>query len=60
MPDDKRSQSDKFKDAARALECDEDEARWDERLKKGVKQKTPEPLKLARATSSASSDFGVR
>ena len=33
------SQSDKFKEAARALECDEDEARWNERLKKVAKQK---------------------
>lgn len=34
-----RSQSDKFKEAARELGCDEDEARWDERLKKVAKQK---------------------
>ena len=27
----------KFKEAARQLECDEDEARWDERLKKVAK-----------------------
>ena len=27
-------QSDKFKEAARELGCDEDEARWDERLRK--------------------------
>ena len=38
MADDK-SQSDKFKKAARELECDEDEARWDERLRKVVRQK---------------------
>ena len=31
------SQSDKFKDAAREAECDEDEARWAERLKKLAK-----------------------
>ena len=31
------SQLDKFKQAARELEVDEDEARWDERLKKVVK-----------------------
>jgi hypothetical protein len=37
-----QSQTDKFKQAARELECDEDEARWDERLKKVAKQK-PEP-----------------
>jgi len=37
-----RSQLDKFKQAARELECDEDEARWDERLRKVAKQK-PEP-----------------
>ena len=33
-----QSQSDKFKDAAREAECDEDEARWTERLKKVAKQ----------------------
>lgn len=27
-------QSERFKRAARELECDEDEARWDERLRK--------------------------
>jgi hypothetical protein len=36
------TQSDKFKDAARALECDEDEARWDERLRKVARQRPPE------------------
>jgi hypothetical protein len=35
----KKSQSDKFKDAARELECDDDEARWDERLRKVAKPK---------------------
>lgn len=30
-------QSDKFKEAARELEADEDEARWEERLKKIAK-----------------------
>ena len=39
-----KSQSDKFKDAARALECDDDEARWDDRLKKVAKAK-PKPEK---------------
>jgi hypothetical protein len=34
-----KSQSDKFKEAARALECDEDEARWDETLRKVARQK---------------------
>jgi hypothetical protein len=34
MTEDKRSQSDKFKQAAREHEADEDEARWQERLKK--------------------------
>lgn len=43
MTDDK-SQSDKFKEAARELECDEDEARWDERLKKVAKAR-PVPEK---------------
>ena len=34
-----KSQSDKFKDLARKLEADEDEAHWDERLKKVAKAK---------------------
>lgn len=33
-----KSQAEKFKDAAREAECDEDEARWAERLKKVAKQ----------------------
>lgn len=33
------SQLERFKEAARALECDEDEARWDATLKKVAKQK---------------------
>jgi hypothetical protein len=37
-------QIEKFKQAARDLECDEDEARWDDRLKKVAKQK-PAPEK---------------
>jgi hypothetical protein len=41
MPD-KPTQLDKFKEAAREHECDEDEARWDERLRKVARQK-PEP-----------------
>jgi hypothetical protein len=32
-------QSERFKRLARELECDEDEAHWDERLKKVAKQK---------------------
>lgn len=38
------SQLDKFKQAARELGCDEDEARWDETLRKVAKAK-PEPEK---------------
>ena len=34
-----QTQLDKFKAAAKALEADEDEGRWDERLKKVVKAK---------------------
>lgn len=37
-----KTQSDKFKDAARDLGCDEDEGRWEERLKKVAKQKSGE------------------
>lgn len=36
---DEKPQLDKFKQAARDLECDDDEARFDERVKKLVKQK---------------------
>ena len=40
----KTPQSEKFKELARELEADEDEARWDERLRKLAKVK-PEPEK---------------
>ncbi len=40
---DEKTQADKFKDAARKAECDEDEARWQERLKKVAKQKPEKP-----------------
>ena len=36
---DSKSQSDKFKEAARELEADTDEKRWEERLKKVAKAK---------------------
>ena len=39
-------QLDRFREAARALECDDDDARFDERLKKVAKAKPPaEPNK---------------
>jgi hypothetical protein len=41
--DDERRQSDKFKDAARALECDDDPERFRERVAKLVKHKPVEP-----------------
>lgn len=37
-----KSQSDKFKDAARELECDDDEQRFKDRLRKLVKHKPVE------------------
>ena len=37
------SQSDKFKEAARELEADTDEKRWEERLKKVAKPKPVDP-----------------
>ncbi len=40
----KQSQLDKFKELARELEADEDEARWDEKLGKIAKVK-PKPEK---------------
>ena len=39
-----KSQSDKFKEAARAHETDESEAAWDKRLKKVVKHKPVDKL----------------
>lgn len=42
MADDK-PQLDKFKDAARELECDDDEQRFKERLGKLVKVTPPQP-----------------
>ena len=42
MTDDQKSQLDKFKQAARELEADDDPARFDERMKKLVKQKPVE------------------
>lgn len=42
MAERESNQSDKFKALARELEADEDEARWDERLRKVAAQK-PEP-----------------
>lgn len=38
-----KKQVDKFVDVARELECDEDAARWDERLKKVAKGKPEKP-----------------
>lgn len=38
-----KPQLDKFKELARELEADEDEARWDERLKKVAKTKPEKP-----------------
>lgn len=37
---DKPSQSERFVEAARDLECDEDETRWDERLKRVAAHKS--------------------
>ncbi|KKC27968.1 hypothetical protein [Sphingomonas sp. SRS2] len=39
MTDKPKSQSDKFKELARELEVDEDEARWDERLERVARAK---------------------
>jgi hypothetical protein len=44
MTDPQPSQLDKFKKLARELEADEDEAHWDERLRKIAKAK-PKPEK---------------
>ena len=42
MTQTKQEQLARFKQAARDLECDEDEARWDATLKKVAKQKPVE------------------
>lgn len=36
---DNKTQSDKFKETARELEADQDEVRWEDRLRKIAKQK---------------------
>ena len=43
MTEDKRPQSDKFKELARKVEADEDEKRWDDRLRKIAKAKAVIP-----------------
>ena len=40
-----KPQADKFRDLARELECDEDEARFEEAVKKVVRPPEPEPEK---------------
>lgn len=42
MTDEPKSQLDKFKEAARDLECDDDETRFDDRVKKLVKHRPVE------------------
>jgi hypothetical protein len=39
MTDESKTQSGKFKELAREVEADEDEARWDERLEEVAKHK---------------------
>lgn len=46
MTEKQRPQSDKFKEAARELECDEDEKAWEDRLRRIAKRK-PEKEKPA-------------
>ena len=46
MDNQKQTQADKFTQAARDLECDPDEARWEDNLRKVVKPKDA-PKKLA-------------
>jgi hypothetical protein len=44
MPDEPKPQPDKFRDLARELECDEDEAKFEETVKRvAEKPKAPEP-----------------
>ena len=46
MAESQPSQSDKFKEAARELGCDEDEARWDDTLRKVARQKPTDEKQL--------------
>ncbi len=46
MPEQKKSQADKFKEAARKHDADEDEKRWEERLKKVAKHKATEATEI--------------
>ena len=48
MSERQATQSDKFKDAAREAECDEDEARWTEWLKKVAAAKPDKNLTAPR------------
>jgi hypothetical protein len=43
MTEHKSTQADKFKEAAKEHEADEDEKRWEERLKKVAKAKPEKP-----------------
>lgn len=43
MTDNRKPQSDKFKEAAREAECDGDEARWENRMRKVAKAKPEKP-----------------
>jgi hypothetical protein len=43
MAEKPKSQADKFKEAAKEVEADEDEARWEERLKKVAKARPEKP-----------------
>lgn len=45
MDDAIKTQADKFKEAARELECDEDEARFDQKLKRVAKAKSEKDAK---------------
>lgn len=47
MSDTNKDQADRFRDAARALECDDDDARFNARLKKVAKAPPPKDDKPA-------------
>ncbi len=44
-----KSQSDKFRDLARDLECDEDEAAFEEKVRKVANSSVQQPLKDERS-----------
>ena len=50
MTDAPKPQADKFRDMARELECDEDEAAFEDKVRKVATAPKPEPMRKASAS----------